>query len=453
MTDFLVNPVLRQARRFSRSSDQAESTTHRHHTNVSNVVPGDVVHGGKVVEDVDASAIMRDGTNIPYAISDRSMVSSPVEEDGGLDSDLAEGLGTSEGISESISRAHSLPLRMMSLRSDHAFVDDDVSNNPSYVSHHQFRNDSPMSSSYSGTLRNATESGNAELEAQRRSGSETRHRDSSLPEDDGMKEMRRKVVAIQSMDIDAAQKARMMHQLLTEDYAKANYSHSKVHLRDLSPASQLSRERQSTPGSISSFSFWPSSESAPESSSGSAGHFKLTAEDLRPTFAPPKSRDVKDEADEVGTIDPPDTGEESIGELAELSLGCQHYRRNVKMQCSMCNHWYTCRFCHDESEDHTLNRKETKNMLCMLCGCAQKAGDTCIECGVRSAWYYCSKCKLWDDDISKSIYHCDDCGICRVGAGLGKDYMHCKVKSFRRASRRTLIILDLWCLYLDLKRA
>ena len=37
------------------------------------------------------------------------------------------------------------------------------------------------------------------------------------------------------------------------------------------------------------------------------------------------------------------------------------------------------------------------------------------------------KCKLWDDDPEKKIYHCDDCGICRIGAGLGKDFFHCKV--------------------------
>jgi len=37
-------------------------------------------------------------------------------------------------------------------------------------------------------------------------------------------------------------------------------------------------------------------------------------------------------------------------------LGCQHYRRGVKLQCSTCNHWATCRYCHDEEEDHKLIR-------------------------------------------------------------------------------------------------
>jgi len=37
-------------------------------------------------------------------------------------------------------------------------------------------------------------------------------------------------------------------------------------------------------------------------------------------------------------------------------LGCQHYRRGAKLQCSTCNHWATCRYCHDEQEDHKLIR-------------------------------------------------------------------------------------------------
>jgi CHY zinc finger len=37
-------------------------------------------------------------------------------------------------------------------------------------------------------------------------------------------------------------------------------------------------------------------------------------------------------------------------------LGCRHYRRGAKLQCSTCDHWATCRYCHDEEEDHKLIR-------------------------------------------------------------------------------------------------
>lgn len=108
---------------------------------------------------------------------------------------------------------------------------------------------------------------------------------------------------------------------------------------------------------------------------------------------------------------------------AEEILGCKHYRRQCKLQCSTCHAWTTCRFCHNEKvSDHELIRTDTKLMLCMLCTTVQPAAQYCNSCTCRLAAYYCNKCKLWDDDENKHIYHCSDCGICRVGHGLGKDF-------------------------------
>lgn len=107
-------------------------------------------------------------------------------------------------------------------------------------------------------------------------------------------------------------------------------------------------------------------------------------------------------------------------------LGCSHYMRGCKKECSTCKKWYTCRICHDEVEGHKLIRQQTKHMLCMRCGTAQDAAEECAHCHARMARYYCDICKLWDDDASKAIYHCPDCGICRIGQGLGKDFFHCQ---------------------------
>ncbi|KAI9249155.1 zinc-ribbon-domain-containing protein [Phascolomyces articulosus] len=107
-------------------------------------------------------------------------------------------------------------------------------------------------------------------------------------------------------------------------------------------------------------------------------------------------------------------------------MGCKHYQRKVKLEANCCKTIFPCRFCHDESCDHNIVRHETRNMLCMLCMTLQPAAKTCCKCGVDVAAYYCDKCKLWDDDPKKSIYHCDDCGICRQGRGLNDDYFHCK---------------------------
>lgn len=38
--------------------------------------------------------------------------------------------------------------------------------------------------------------------------------------------------------------------------------------------------------------------------------------------------------------------------------------------------------------------------------------------------YFCGHCNLFDDDTSKLQYHCDDCGICRVGGRA--NMQHCK---------------------------
>jgi hypothetical protein len=66
-------------------------------------------------------------------------------------------------------------------------------------------------------------------------------------------------------------------------------------------------------------------------------------------------------------------------------------------------------------------------MMCMHCQTIQPANKSCNKCERELSRYYCDKCKFWDDQPDKHIYHCDSCGICRVGQGLGIDYFHCNV--------------------------
>ncbi|KAF9975524.1 hypothetical protein BGZ73_000828 [Actinomortierella ambigua] len=110
----------------------------------------------------------------------------------------------------------------------------------------------------------------------------------------------------------------------------------------------------------------------------------------------------------------------------EKIMGCKHYSRGCKLKANCCGKWFNCRFCHDDACDHAIVRTDTKFMLCMHCKSIQPAAQNCKDCHKQMARYYCNVCKLWDDDPKKSIYHCDDCGICRIGRGLGEDYFHCK---------------------------
>lgn len=251
--------------------------------------------------------------------------------------------------------------------------------------------------------------------------------DTSLPADDGMGPMRQKILAIQGANTSNEEKARCIHELMTLNYMSLQSSQaSHAHL-SRSTQSLLSSDRPYTPVSSESLANTRQSASPTSTILEPSNPFQLTIEDLQPTYFS-KLADVHGRAVGLARTDEQPSGSSESFEEPKV-FGCPHYKRNIKLQCSSCERWYTCRFCHDEKEDHSLNRRETKNMLCMFCGFAQPAAEVCVQCGERAAWYYCSVCKLWDDDSRKSIYHCDDCGICRVGQGLGKDFYHCKVCS------------------------
>jgi tyrosyl-DNA phosphodiesterase 2 len=233
-----------------------------------------------------------------------------------------------------------------------------------------------------------------------------------------MGDLRRRIQAIQMLDVAQDTKAQMMHGLLTEKYTRLQQSQSPriahAAMRPVSPASTTALdtpESQEPTGALHVLKKWN-----PLGDGSGPLNLPLTEEDLRPTYAPSRRQSDR----EWWSV-----GEQP--EEEELRLGCEHYRRNVKLQCASCERWYTCRHCHDGVENHVLPRRQTKHMLCMLCGCAQKASDTCTKCGQSAAYYYCGICKLWNDDPNKPIYHCSDCGLCRVGQGLGKDFFHCKV--------------------------
>lgn len=253
----------------------------------------------------------------------------------------------------------------------------------------------------------------------------------SLPADDGMGWLRKKIHAIRALDLTNNEKARMIHDLMTE-----RYNSTRISSRSLSAAMSPALVPTSLEGVSGSSDGGIQQESNANhlhptlttSADPLENHFSLSPEDLKPTYAPrPEPESPAAEAGE----------EDSDTEELEASLGCQHYQRNVKLQCHTCKKWYTCRFCHDEVEDHHLIRRDTENMLCMLCGHAQPAGQDCRQCGEQTAQYYCDICKLWDNDGKKSIYHCNDCGICRIGQGLGKDFFHCKVRESARGLERS----------------
>ena len=112
----------------------------------------------------------------------------------------------------------------------------------------------------------------------------------------------------------------------------------------------------------------------------------------------------------------------------ENRFGCKHYSRKCKIYCDCCNEIHSCRLCHNEKfeyleNSHVLDRFNIKNIICEVCNLKQTKSNKCINCGVKFGNYYCNICNLYDDDTSKEQFHCEKCGICRIG---GRDnFFHC----------------------------
>jgi len=107
-----------------------------------------------------------------------------------------------------------------------------------------------------------------------------------------------------------------------------------------------------------------------------------------------------------------------------LTGGCKHYKRKCKLVAPCCDQAFTCRFCHDDVSDHTVNRYNVKQMVCTDCKVRQPVAAECLNCKTSMAKYHCNVCNLFDDS-SAAIYHCPFCNVCRRGKGLGVDFFHC----------------------------
>ena len=123
---------------------------------------------------------------------------------------------------------------------------------------------------------------------------------------------------------------------------------------------------------------------------------------------------------------------------------CKHYNRYTYQVSKCCNKVYPCRLCHDENENHKINRHDIDFMKCIYCNCFQKVNSCCTnpECFKfnKDHKYFCKICNFWNDDkdnilkvinsylindvsITREVYHCDKCGICRLGKR--ENFIHC----------------------------
>ena len=117
----------------------------------------------------------------------------------------------------------------------------------------------------------------------------------------------------------------------------------------------------------------------------------------------------------------------------ELLKKCDHYNRGCHLLFPCCNEFFACRFCHDDEKDshkikpelmHVSDRKAVNDIKCRYCLTVQPISTTCIntQCQATMGNYFCEICKLLDLD-DKGQYHCNKCGICRLGGSNNTE--HC----------------------------
>lgn len=123
---------------------------------------------------------------------------------------------------------------------------------------------------------------------------------------------------------------------------------------------------------------------------------------------------------------------------------CKHSKIHLHQIFKCCNKVYPCRFCHDEDQEHEAKRFDIDYVKCDFCNVSQKKDSACNnpECYQfeKKHNYYCHKCNIWKNDsdinlqylnsiliqkinVNKKFFHCNKCGICRVGNS--DDYKHC----------------------------
>lgn len=101
---------------------------------------------------------------------------------------------------------------------------------------------------------------------------------------------------------------------------------------------------------------------------------------------------------------------------------CSHYARHCAYVSPCCKKIYTCRVCHDENESHEIDRHAVTEIVCLQCHTRQHVARSCTNCGTEFGRYFCSICRLFDDNDLKQ-FHCDQCGLCRIGGR--ENFFHC----------------------------
>ncbi|KAL6715070.1 hypothetical protein ACLMJK_007331 [Lecanora helva] len=150
----------------------------------------------------------------------------------------------------------------------------------------------------------------------------SRSEEGALPADDGMSDMRKRIIAIQRTDSSSQVKAKLVHEVMTEKHNSSQQS--LLGPRTHSPGSMHSSEQLLTPSSPKSIDSLRQTVSPPTSSSSNIdppNPFQLTAEDLKPTYYTPPRLLLKDgnqDGDASDSDEEPKSLGSSIGGMCDV---------------------------------------------------------------------------------------------------------------------------------------
>lgn len=115
-----------------------------------------------------------------------------------------------------------------------------------------------------------------------------------------------------------------------------------------------------------------------------------------------------------------------------MAEGCTHYQNRCEIFAPCCKTYFRCFRCHNEQNkdetpgcETTLDRSRITTIRCTGCGLEQEPVKSCVGCQISFAEYVCLECSLYRHNDPVGIFHCPDCGICRVGEGIGTSHWHC----------------------------
>jgi RING finger/CHY zinc finger protein 1 len=134
---------------------------------------------------------------------------------------------------------------------------------------------------------------------------------------------------------------------------------------------------------------------------------------------------------------------------------CKHYSHWMFSIDTLTKKPTKCRICFEESTGKQFDRFSVCQMKCSFCYCVQPVNSSCInpDCTMykKKHKYYCNICHLWENkpqkeyqkyhdgtsSFVKPIYHCQSCGVCRIGNS--HFYRHCEKCNMCIPTRRNIL--------------